>query len=57
MHLTIKFGWFFVFHHSVIYSVSCVESALMERLTFIFNSVLPDFVSVPVTQNRFDEER
>lgn len=57
MHLTIKFGCFFVFHRSVIYSVSSVESALMERLTFIFNSVLPNFVSVPVTQNRFDEEQ
>lgn len=57
MHLTIKFGCFFVFNRSVIYSVSSVESALMERLTFIFNSVLPNFVSVPVTQNRFDDEQ
>lgn len=47
---------YFVFHPSVIYSISSVESALIERLKFIFSSVFPNFVNVHVTQTRFAEE-
>lgn len=57
MHPTSKFCQLFSFHPSVAHRVNIVDLALIERQTFIFNSVVPNFVSVFVMQNRFEEEQ